>query len=98
MITRPSFSRTTAGITLMHSGQTDAVFRGRPRGAWNSFITRAGILVYLTCFGPRVTLGLREPPTPAYIIPLSPMMLQKWVAVTVFVMARRATFPPERDR
>src|SRR5580700_8064806 len=43
MMTRLSFSRTTAGITLMHSGQTLAVLRGRPRGAWNSFMTRAGI-------------------------------------------------------
>src|SRR5580658_2865579 len=47
MMTRPSFSRTMAGMTLMHSGQTDAVFRGSPRGAWNSFITRAGI--YSSC-------------------------------------------------
>src|SRR5271157_1773725 len=45
MMTRPSFSRTIAGMTLIHSGQTEAVLRGRPRGAWNSFITRAGIFL-----------------------------------------------------
>src|SRR5208283_593424 len=92
MMTRPSFSRTIAGMTLIHSGQTEAVLRGRPRGAWNSIITRAGILVS----SPWARLDgsdLGASPMPVYITHVSFRERQKPLPVTESRTARLATSP-----